>query len=123
GEVDSTEVELYLFDSSTLNANKIDVSRFKNQTLTLWNEDRSSQTHTGDYPISYWLGNEQEFYLARSSRDLKRIDILAVGVDGQTRTLVEERSNVYLDVKKPKFIKDGNQFIHWSQRDGWGHFY
>lgn len=123
GEADSTEVELYIFDSSTLNARKIDVSRFKNQTVTLWNQDRSSKTHTGEYPINYWLGNEQEFYLARSSRDLKRIDMVAVGVDGQTRTLVEERSNVYLDIKKPKFIDDGSQFIHWSQRDGWGHFY
>jgi dipeptidyl aminopeptidase/acylaminoacyl peptidase len=54
---------------------------------------------------------------------LKRIDIVAVNVNGQTRTVLEERSNVYLDIKKPYFINNGNQFIHWSQRDGWGHFY
>jgi len=60
---------------------------------------------------------------ARSSRDLKRIDIVAVDVNGKVRTLVEERSNVYLDVKKPYIVNNGKQFIHWSQRDGWGHFY
>lgn len=123
GEADSTEVELYLFNAKTLVPKQIDVSRFKNQTLSLWTEDRSSQTHTGAYPINYWLGNADEFYLARSSRDLKRIDIVAVNLEGETRTVVEERSNVYLDIKKPVFVNNGTEFIHWSQRDGWGHFY
>lgn len=123
GEADSTEVELYLFNAKTLVPKQIDVSRFKNQTLSLWTKDRSSQTHTGAYPINYWLGNADEFYLARSSRDLKRIDIVAVNLEGETRTVVEERSNVYLDIKKPVFVNNGTEFIHWSQRDGWGHFY
>lgn len=123
GEADSTEVELYVYDANSLKPTQIDVGRFKNQTLALWTKDRSSETHNGEHPINYWLGDEQEFYLARSSRDLKRIDIVAVGLDGQTRVLIEERSNLYLDVKKPKFIDGGRQLIHWSQRDGWGHFY
>lgn len=123
GEPDSTEVELYIYNSKTLQAKPVDIGRFKNQTITLWNKDATRETHTGEYPINYWLGDDQEFYLARSSRDLKRIDIVAVDLNGQTRTVVEERSNVYLDIKKPVFIEDGNQFIHWSQRDGWGHFY
>lgn len=123
GEADSTEVELYLFNAKTLVPKQVDVSRFKNQTLSLWTKDRSSETHTGAYPINYWLGNQDEFYLARSSRDLKRIDIVAVNLEGQTRTVVEERSNVYLDIKKPVFVNNGTEFIHWSQRDGWGHFY
>lgn len=42
---------------------------------------------------------------------------------GDTRILVEERSNLYLDVKKPYFINNGKEFIYWSQRDGWGHYY
>lgn len=123
GEADSTEVELHLFDAATLQPKQINVAAFKNQTLSVWNSDFSKDNFTGRYYINYWLGNENEFYIARSSRDLKRIDIIAVGIDGQVRTLVEERSNVYLDVKKPHIIPESNQFIHWSQRDGWGHFY
>ncbi|GGH17533.1 S9 family peptidase [Sphingobacterium alkalisoli] len=123
GEVDSTEVELHLFDVTSLKPTQIPIYGFKNQTLSLWSKDRKKENLKGKHFINYWLGNDREFYIARSSRDLKRIDLLAIGVDGSTRTLVEERSNVYLDIQKPTFINNGNQFIHWSQRDGWGHFY
>lgn len=123
GEVDSAESELYIFDAINYKPKKVDVAAFKNQTLSLWNKDRSKESLKGKHYINYWLGNDQEFYIARSSRDLQKIDIVAVGVDGKTRVLVEERANVYQDIKKPKLINNGKQFIHWSQRDGWGHFY
>ncbi len=123
GETDSTEVELYLFDANTLKPKQINVSAFKNQTISNWNKDRTKESYKGKHYINYWLGNNEEFYIARSSRDLKRIDIVAVNVNGNSRTVVEERSNVYQDIKKPYFVNNGSQFIHWSQRDGWGHFY
>ncbi|WP_313189336.1 DPP IV N-terminal domain-containing protein [Sphingobacterium sp.] len=123
GETDSTEVELYLFDSNTLKAKQINVAAFKNQTISNWNKDRTKESFKGKHFINYWLGNDEEFYIARSSRDLKRIDIVAVNVNGNSRTVLEERSNVYQDIKKPYFVNNGSQFVHWSQRDGWGHFY
>jgi len=123
GETDSTEVELYIFDASTLQSRQVDVAAFKNQTVGIYSKNRDKTSYTGKHYIHYWLGNNSEFYISRSSRDLKRIDIVAVSVDGSTRTIVEERSNVYLDVQKPYFVNNGKQFIHWSQRDGWGHYY
>ncbi len=123
GETDSTEVELYIFDANTLKPKQINVSAFKNQTISNWSQDRTKESYKGKHYINYWLGNNEEFYIARSSRDLKRIDIVAVNVNGNSRTVLEERSNVYQDIKKPYFVNNGNQFIHWSQRDGWGHFY
>ncbi len=123
GEIDSTETELYIFDSANHQPRKVNIAAFKNQTLSLWNKDFSKENLKGKHYINYWLGNNQEFYLARSSRDLKRIDVVAVSVDGSTRVMVEERMNVYQDIQKPKLIAGGKQFIHWSQRDGWGHFY
>src|SRR5690606_26510961 len=97
GEADSSEVELHLFDTQSLTSTRIHVGAFKNQTLSLWNSHFSKENYTGRYYINYWLGDNNEFYIARSSRDLRRIDIIAVTIDGQVRTLVEERSNVYLD--------------------------
>ena len=123
GETDSTEVEFYIFDAANHSAKQVNVSAFKNQTISNWNKDRNKDSYKGKHFINYWLGDNEEFYIARSSRDLKRIDIVAVNVNGQTRTVIEERSNVYLDVKKPYLISNGSQLIHWSQRDGWGHFY
>lgn len=123
GETDSTEVELHIFEAAGLTSKKVDVSAFKNQTVSIYTKDRNKSSYTGKTFINYWHGDNQEFYVARSSRDLKRIDLLAVTVDGEVKTLVEERSNVYQDIKKPLPVNNGQQFIHWSQRDGWGHYY
>lgn len=123
GETDSTEVELHLFDSGNFSSKKIPVPAFKNQTLGIFWKERDKSSYTGKHYISYWLGDNNEFYLSRSSRDLKRIDIVAVSIDGTVRNIVSERSNVYLDVQRPYLINNGQQFIHWSQRDGWGHYY
>lgn len=123
GETDSTEVELHLFDAQNFTSKQIPVQAFKNQTIGIFGKERDRQSYTGKHYISYWLGNDREFYISRSSRDLKRIDILAVNTDGTVRNVLSERSNVYLDIKKPYLVNNGSQFIHWSQRDGWGHFY
>lgn len=123
GEVDSTEAELYIFDAISNTAKRVKIAAFKNQTLSLWTKERDKDSFKGKHYINYWLGNDQEFYMARSSRDLKKIDVVAVDINGNTRVLVEERANVYLDIKAPKLVNNGKQFIHWSQRDGWGHFY
>lgn len=123
GESDSTEVELYIFNTADHQPKRVNVAAFKNQTLSLWSKDRSKESFKGKHYINYWHGNDNEFYIARSSRDLQKIDVVAVGIDGTSRVLVEERANVYQDIKKPKFINNGKQFIQWSQRDGWGHFY
>lgn len=123
GESDSTEVELHVFNAETLKSNQIDVHAFKNQTLSLYPKDRNKSSFKKKLFISYWHGDNDGFYMARSSRDLKRIDLLYVNVDGTSKVLLEERSNLYQDIKKPYLVKNGSQFVHWSQRDGWGHYY
>src|SRR5699024_4413542 len=95
GEKDSTEVELHIFDANTLESKEINISSFKNQTLSIFRQKRDKSSYTGKYLINYWLGDDEQFYMARSSRDLKRIDLLAVSVNGDVNTLVEERSNLY----------------------------
>ncbi|SMG14987.1 S9 family peptidase [Sphingobacterium psychroaquaticum] len=123
GETDSTEAELYIFNAANFNAKQVSIGAFKNQTVAIYGKDQDKSSYKGKHFISYWLGDNQEFYVTRGSRDLKRIDIVAVSINGDVRTVVEERSNVYQDIKKPYFVNNESQFIHWSQRDGWGHFY
>ena len=123
GEPDSTETELYVFNANDFSKRQIDVQAFKNQTISVYPKNFDKSSYVGKLMISYWHGDNQEFYISRSSRDLKRIDLLRVNVDGSTKLLVEERSNLYQDIQKPYLVSNGNQFVHWSQRDGWGHFY
>ncbi|WP_294186292.1 DPP IV N-terminal domain-containing protein [uncultured Sphingobacterium sp.] len=123
GEVDSTETELYIFDAGAKTPRRINVSAFKNQTLSTWTKNPDKNSYKEDYFINYWLGNNEEFYISRSSRDLKRIDLLKVNINGAVNTIIQERSNVYLDVQKPFLIENKKQLVHWSERDGWGHYY
>lgn len=123
GESDSTHQELYIFDFDTKKPKKIDVSAFKNQTLTVWSKPQPANRAPHDIRINTWLGTDDRLFFARSSRDLKRIDVGTIGLDGEVSILVEERSNTYLDVRRPELINNGEQFVHWSQRDGWGHYY
>jgi dipeptidyl aminopeptidase/acylaminoacyl peptidase len=70
------------------------------------------------------MGDDTKFYFSRTSRDLKRIDVCAFDLASkQVKVLVEERMNTYLEVRKPLFFNNGKEFIHWSERDGWGHLY
>lgn len=124
GEPDSTEQELHLFNFETKTPRKLNIHAFKNQTLSLWGAPHPKNMQPGEIRVSTWLGNNDEFFFARSSRDLKRIDILKMGVrDTVPQVLVEERMNTYLDVRAPILIRNGEEFVHWSQRDGWGHYY
>ena len=123
GEADSTEQELYLFDFATKKPARIPVAAFKNQTLSIWTAPRPRNAQPDDIRIDTWLGTNDRFFMARSSRDLKRIDLLTVSTGGEVNTLVEERSNTYLDIQQPILVNDGREFVFWSERDGWGHYY
>ena len=123
GEVDSTETELYLFDAATKSPRRINIAAFKNQTISTWTKTPDKNSYKDDYFTNYWLGDNEEFYISRSSRDLKRVDLLKIHVNGTVSPIIQERSNVYLDVQKPLLVDQGKRLIHWSERDGWGHYY
>lgn len=124
GEPDSTEQELHLFETATKKSTQIDVFAFKNQTLSMWTNPSTTSFRPEDIRFSIWLGNDEEVFFARSSRDLKRIDVVKLDVKSKTiKVLVEERLNTYQDIKRPWLINGGKEFVHWSQRDGWGHYY
>ncbi len=124
GESDSTRTELHLFDWPAKTHKEINVSAFKNQTVGLWSAKIPKSTPDDGPRILTWLGTNDNFYLYRASRDLKRIDLLKVNTTtGKTQILVEERSNVYLDIQRPLFFNNDKEFVFWSERDGWGHLY
>ena len=73
---------------------------------------------------SVWLGDNDRFFVTRSSRDLHRIDICSytVGQDS-IRPIIEERMNTYQEVRPLATVGDGKELIQWSERDGWAHLY
>ena len=104
---------------------KVDVAAFKDQTLSLLSAPRLKKERDDDYVASKWLSKTNDkLYFTRTSRDLKRADICyADPATGKVTVVIEERLNTYIDLNDLGLVNNGKELIHWSERDGWGHFY
>lgn len=124
GEKEAPIRELYVFNFEAKTNKKIRLSRFKDQEVGAWPAPPLQKQRDDENRASIWLGTNDKFYLYITSRDLKRIDIGQVNISSDTAvTLVEERMNTYVETRRVGLINGGKELIHWSERDGWAHFY
>jgi len=124
GEKNSPIEEILLFDFAAKSFRKIDISAFKDQSIGLWPAPQLQRDRDNEFRPSLWLGNNSKFYFSRTSRDLKRVDICTVDINtGGVKAVIDERFNTYVEINRPGIVKGGSEIIHWSERDGWGHFY
>ena len=124
GESEAPVEHLYVFDMTNNSRKEIATERFKDQTLSVGRKPREQkQRHMYDQP-AVWLGDNNRFFVTRSSRDLHRIDICSytIGQDSLV-PVVEERMNTYIEVRPLSIINGGKEIIQWSERDGWAHLY
>ncbi len=122
GEKEQPITDLIHYSFETQKLSNLPIATFKDQTVSLWSTTPAANTRDDDFRPATWLGNATEFYLALTSRDLKRVDVLRWNLKtNQKEVVIEERSNTYIDFEKPELV--GNDLIWWSERDGWGHFY
>jgi len=124
GEMEAPVEHLYIFDMQDNSRKEIKTSAFKHQTLEL--EARPmEQKHRGAEDVArIWQGDNERFFLTRSSRDLYRIDVCSYSV-GQDSIVpvIEERMNTYQETRPLKVLGGGKEIIQWSERDGWAHLY
>jgi dipeptidyl aminopeptidase/acylaminoacyl peptidase len=124
GEKEAPVEEVLVFDAATKKSKKLEISLFKDQTVAVFRKPSLQKNRDDDFTPNLWLGTNSQFFLSRSSRDMKRIDICRVDVaTGKLTVLIEERLNTYVEIKTPGLVNDGKEIIQWSERDGWGHFY
>lgn len=115
---------LYLFDFQNKTSKIIKTDAFKDQSLGIHRAPRKNKDNYADFVPSVWLGDNHKFYLTRSSRDLKRIDICTVDVNSDScKVIIPERLNTYIETRSIKLINNGTELIQWSERDGWAHLY
>ena len=105
------------------NVKKVAWNAFKDQDGDILMADDKVADNYKDYYSLEWKGDNNGFYLMRSSRDLKRWDLCRVdlGADS-TRTLLSERMNTYVETRQPRFLPSGD-FVWWSERNGWANLY
>lgn len=124
GDTEIPQAHLYIFDMQNDTYKEILTSRFKDQSLSLGHTPIKEVMRDQEEVSVKWLGDNNSFFVTRSSRDLHRIDICryVIGEDS-IRTLVEERMNTYQEVRPLELIGGGKEFVQWSERNGWAHLY
>ncbi len=125
GEKDTTEVELLVFDAETKEHKRIQTNKFKNQWVSVSRKSTTNKERLADYMASQWISESSDkLYFTRNSRDLKKFEFCVADLNsGEVTVILEESMNTYLDTRTPILFKNEKQFIHWSERTGWGHFY
>ena len=124
GEMDAPEDHLYIFDMTTNIRKEIRTAAWKNQTLMLENRPYQMKERDAEFIPDVWQGDNNRFFLTRSSRDLHRIDVCTytIGQDSIV-PIVKERMNTYQETRPIQVFNGGKEFIQWSERDGWAHLY
>lgn len=124
GEMDAPEEHLYVFDMTSNTRKEIKVAAWKNQSLGLEARPYQQKQRDAEFLPAVWQGDNNRFYLTRSSRDLHRIDVCTytIGEDSIV-PVVKERMNTYQETRPIYVFNGGKEFIQWSERDGWAHLY
>ena len=124
GEKEAPVIHMYLFDLQTGERKEIDTWRFKDQTLRISSKTREVKDAALDVRPSVWMGDNNRFFVTRSSRDLHRIDICTYTIGQDTLVpIIEERMNTYQEVKALHALNNGKEIVQWSERNGWAHLY
>ena len=124
GEKEAPVDHLMIVDMGSYTYKEINASLFKDQDLAVWNKTNNINTRDDEHKPSIWLGTNDKLYLSRTSRDLKKIDQCVVDINtGSVKTIIEESLNTYVEIQKPGILKNTEEFIEWSERDGWAHLY
>jgi dipeptidyl-peptidase 4 len=124
GEKEAPISYVLLFNNENKTYKELDIKQYKDQDISIWSRPQKQNTRDDDWRPLVWLGNENRFYFNRTSRDLKRIDLCMVDINtGVVKPLIKEALNTYVEARRPYLVNGGNELIHWSERDGWAHFY
>lgn len=124
GEKEAPIEHLYIFDMENNTRKEIKTAAYKDQTLGLEYKPLLQKQRDMDFRPVIWQGDNNRFFLTRSSRDLYRIDVCSytIGQDSIV-PVIEERMNTYQETRGLQIFGNGKELIQWSERDGWAHLY
>ena len=124
GEMDAPEDHLYIFNMTDNTRKEIRTAAWKNQSLMIESRPYQMKERDAEFRPDVWQGDDNRFFLTRSSRDLHRIDVCTytIGEDSIV-PIVKERMNTYQETRPIQVLGGGKEFIQWSERDGWAHLY
>jgi dipeptidyl aminopeptidase/acylaminoacyl peptidase len=122
GEENVPQGEIWVFNADTIsstNGVKLDTDKPE------WKDEVLGGVYFNNGGI--YEGLESDYlYILRRNREWKKIDVLKANTStGETEVLWTEESKPYFNVMVSNLaiINEGEEFIWWSERTGWGQFY
>jgi dipeptidyl-peptidase-4 len=125
GEENVDQQELVIFDRQSAKSVKAKAESFKDQSLQIATARQDAHARDKEKTEPRWVGESAAtLYFWRTSRDLHRIDVCSANTEtGEVKPIIEERLNTYVETQPLWTLGNGQELIHWSERDGWGHYY
>tara|TARA_R110002073_G_scaffold15953_1_gene62063 strand:- start:19733 stop:22273 length:2541 start_codon:yes stop_codon:yes gene_type:complete len=126
GEQEFSKTELLVFDVPSKDVMKVKLDTTVQQTVSIYRAPRKKSSFSDEFNPSLLLSKKGKMYFSTVSRDRKRLDIHVADINsGEVKTLIEEHSNVYIENrgKAIRLFNNESEILHWSERDGWGHYY
>ncbi|MEX2463903.1 MAG: DPP IV N-terminal domain-containing protein, partial [Balneolaceae bacterium] len=117
GEEDHYQDEILVFDIDTQEHIRLDTDKWPDQSLggVYFNNGGIFTTEKSDY-----------LYILRRTRTWDEVDVLKANtVTGETQVLWSEKSEPYFNTRYAQLsiINEGEEYIWWSERTGWGQLY
>ncbi|MDB4130752.1 prolyl oligopeptidase family serine peptidase [Flavobacteriaceae bacterium] len=125
GEKEYYKREVLIFDILSKEIKKVELDIDKQQYISIFSKPRKPSDYDNDFKPTLLLSEKNKIYFNTISRDRKNLDICVADLNtGKVKVLIKDRTNTYFYETKPVYlIKNESEMIHWSENDGWGHFY
>lgn len=125
GEKEAPQYDILIFNLENEEKIQVEDDMFKDQSVSILTAPSLAKNRDDEHRPRLWLAETSDkLYFVRTSRDLKRVDIcVADATTGKVNILIEERLNTYVETRPLGLVENGKELIHWSERDGWAHFY
>ena len=125
GEKEYYKREVLIFDIPSKEINKVKLDPEEQQYISIFSKRRKPSSLRDDFRPTLLLSEKGKIYFHTISRDRQSLKICVADINsGAVQVLIEDKTNTYFYETKPVYlIKNETQMIHWSERDGWGHYY
>lgn len=124
GEQEYKSSEILIFDVLSKEITKVALDTTKQVNLSVYRSPRKLSNADDEFQPSTLLSKKNKIYFSSISRDRKRLDINVADINtGKVKELIKERFNTYIEQRNLVLFNNEQEMIHWSERDGWAHFY
>ncbi|RED43194.1 dipeptidyl aminopeptidase/acylaminoacyl peptidase [Winogradskyella eximia] len=124
GEDEYYKTELHVFDIPSKSNIKVQLDTVKQQSIQVYRAPRLKSNYDDDFSPSLLLSKKGKIYYSTISRDRKKLDICVADINtGETKVLIEERFNTYIESRPLVLLNNETEMLHWAERSGWAHYY